>query len=66
MKWQSTKHNRMSLDGAEQCKVPKPLCGHDFVPFQTLVFGAAGSNFVFCLSKMEYYSGLLRINVRAF
>jgi len=56
----------MSLDGAEQCKVPKPLCGHDFVPFQTLVFGAAGSNFVFCLSKMEYYSGLLRINVRAF
>lgn len=37
--------------------MPKPLCGHDFVPFQTLVFGAAGSNFVFCLSKMEYYSG---------
>ena len=56
----------MSLDGAEQCKLPKPLYDHDFVPFQTLVFGAAGSNFVFRLSKMEYYSGLLRTNMRAF
>jgi hypothetical protein len=55
----------MSLDGAEQCNVPKPLYDHDFVPFQTLVYGAAGINFVFCLSKMEYYSGLLRINERA-
>jgi len=56
----------MSLDGAEQCKEPKPLYDHDFIPIQTLAFSATGSNFVFCLSKMEYYSGLLRINVRAF
>jgi hypothetical protein len=53
MKWQSIKHTTMSLDDVEQSKVPKPLYDHDFVPFQTLVFGAAGSNFVFCLNKME-------------
>lgn len=66
MKWQSIKHTIMTLAGEEQCRVPKPLHYHDFVPFQILVFCAAGRNFVFCLSKLEYYSGLLRINVRAF
>jgi hypothetical protein len=56
----------MSVDGAEQCKVPKLLYDRDIVGFQTLVFGAAGSNFVCCQSRMEYYNGLLLVNMRAF